>query len=366
MALVAIPVPKSAGFEKVVRFTDDRSGLVAYVAIHDTSRGPALGGCRVRHYADEDAAKLDAMKLAEAMTWKAAVAGVPFGGGKMVVKGPTEDRRTLHRFVAACVDHLAGTYYTAEDMGFSRNDVAEVAKLTEYVAWRDGMGDPSRSTALGVLLAMDACRAHVWRDRPWSDITVHVQGIGAVGRPLAEALIHMGATVSFSEVDAGRAKDFASRTGATLVSPARVPSVECDIFAPCGAGGTIDYTFVTKTPAQVICGAANNQLATPDVARKLHARGILYAPDFVANAGGLVHAWYEFDKSVPIPDTVELVATLMRIPENLRAIIAESEERDVPTAGVALDRARRIVEDARKSAPKKAEGRIRIVGGTEA
>jgi glutamate dehydrogenase/leucine dehydrogenase len=280
-----------ADCEQVVHCRDARSGLRAIIAIHSTALGPALGGTRFRPYAAEEDALLDVLRLARAMSYKAAAAGLDLGGGKAVVNGDPGAVRSeaLLRSYGRVVESLGGRYITAEDVGTTVEDMAVVAQETRHVVGRSveegGLGDPSPSTALGVLVSMKAALAHLGDDT-LEGRTIAVSGLGKVGAVLVRMLLDEGAVVAVADIDEERVDHAARDFGAKPMSTAEIHRLDCDVFAPCALGGVLEPNVIAELSCRAVVGAANNQLATPECADLLGARGIAYVPDFVANAGG--------------------------------------------------------------------------------
>ncbi len=266
-----------------------------FIALHDTRQGPALGGCRMRVYPTPVDGLRDALRLAEGMTQKWAVIGFPYGGGKAVLalSRPLQaaEREGLLRRFGRVVESLNGSYATGEDLGTTPADLALVAEETSYVHGIDrGTGrsiDPGPHTALGVFAAMRASLQHLFGDPELRDRTVLVQGIGDVGLPLVRLLRDAGASVLASDTDAER-MEAATRLGAAPVAPEAVYAAPCDVFAPCAVGAILNADTVPLLQCRVVVGSANNQLAESEVAEQLHTSGILYAPDYVVNAGGAI------------------------------------------------------------------------------
>ena len=284
---------RARGHEQVYRAWDSNSAYEALIAIHDTRRGPAVGGTRVRPYASLEAALDDALRLSEGMTYKNALAGLPFGGGKAVILGPIPadpERRTgVFRAHGRAIAELGGTFVTGEDVGTTPLDMEAIASETPHVGGREsGMGDPSRFTAIGVLRAMSAAALDRWGARDLRGRSVAIQGLGSVGTRLARMLIAGGARLVVTDVDSKRI-DAAHSIGALeVVDPDRIFDVGADVFAPCALGGVLDSTSVERLKVAVVCGAANNQLGAPGVDDFLRAKGVRYVPDYVANAGGVI------------------------------------------------------------------------------
>jgi leucine dehydrogenase len=289
--------PTSADFEEVRVITGPRSGLTMAVAIHRTIEGRSLGGCRMWTYASDEAAVADVERLARSMTFKAAAAGLRLGGGKGVIALPAGAslvaggrRDALHDF-AELVESLGGRYVTAQDVGVSLDDIAYVGKFTRHVAGRAAWaGDPSSYTAHGVEIAIRASL----QDRPLAGARIVVIGLGHVGGELARRLARSGARLALTDLNPAR-RDLADELGADWVDPHRALFEPADLIAPCALGGILDDAAVDRLQAPVIAGAANNQLSHDGVAALLHDRGVLWAPDFIANAGGLIAVSDELD-----------------------------------------------------------------------
>ncbi|WP_294236604.1 Glu/Leu/Phe/Val dehydrogenase dimerization domain-containing protein [uncultured Sphingomonas sp.] len=286
--------------EEVVTFYDRASGASGVIVLHSTALGPAAGGCRVWRYPGQQAATLDALRLAEGMAMKNALADLPFGGGKAVIALPDGpfDREALFRAFGREVAALKGRYVTAEDVGTSVADMESVAKETRHVAGlppRGGQpgGDPSPWTALGVVQAMRvAVRQRLGAEL--SDVTVAVQGLGHVGYALCELLHQAGAKLIVAEPRSEVAARAADRFGAMVMSSRALLTARADVLAPCALGGVLDADTVAQLKASVVCGAANNQLASEDMAARLAERDVLYAPDFLVNAGGIINVAGEY------------------------------------------------------------------------
>ena len=286
---------KDAGHEQVVFCQDRPSGLKAIIAIYSTALGPALGGTRFYPYADEAAALSDVLALSKAMAYKAACAGVDLGGGKAVILGDPATMKTeaLLRAYGRMVESLNGRYYTACDVGTYVQDMDVIAKESRYVTGRSpehgGAGDSAVLTAYGVFQAMRAAAEHAWGAPTLNGKRVAVEGVGKVGHHLVEHLVEDGASVVISDVDEAAVERVRAAFPAVEVAAVDdLPTLDCDVYAPCALGGSVTDDLAPALKAQIICGAANNQLAHPGLEKVLADRGILYAPDYVANAGGLV------------------------------------------------------------------------------
>jgi leucine dehydrogenase len=275
-----------------------RSGLYTIVAIHSTVRGPSLGGCRMWRYDDSRAALRDALRLSRAMTNKAAVADLGLGGGKGVIVLPSRGELTRQRRADAlldfadAVDSLGGRYITAEDVGTSSRDMSVIASRTAHVAGlsrrRGGSGDPSPSTALGVHVAIRACCERLFGSSSLRGRTLSLIGLGHVGERVATRCARDGAKLQVTDVDPGKRR-VAERLGGRWTTPERALTADVDVLVPCALGGILDDEAVPRLRCRIIAGAANNQLADEGIADLLSARGILWAPDFVVNAGGLIN-----------------------------------------------------------------------------
>ncbi len=295
-------VPAGHDHEQLVVRSGARSGVTMAVAIHSTSLGPALGGVRLWRYVDDDDGVSDALRLARGMTFKAAAAGLKLGGGKGVICAPTPDppsgaeREAILLDFADLVDSLGGSYITAEDVGTSPADMTVIASRTRHVTGmpedRGGTGDPSPFTALGVQAAMRAAAESAFGTPDLAGRRVVIAGLGHVGENLARGLAEAGADLAVSDIDPRR-RAVADAIGAEWLDPAVALEAECDIVSPCAVGGAIHGGNVERLRCQIVCGAANNQLADEALADVLAARRILYAPDFIANAGGLINVYRE-------------------------------------------------------------------------
>lgn len=271
---------------------DPDSRLNAIIAIHNTRLGPALGGCRCIHYTSDDQAVDDAIRLARGMSYKAALAGVPQGGGKAVIMLPAdgvEDRKSLYQAFGRFVHDLGGRYITAADSGTTLADLDEVSGVTPYVSGtsRDGF-NPSPLTALGVFAGIKAAVRHKLRRNSLKDIHVAIQGVGNVGYALAALLADAGARLTVSDTDPAKTARCVSEFGATVVTGDDILTQECDVLAPCGLGGILNDISIPQLRCPIVAGAANNQLQKPEHGALLHQSDILYAPDYVINAGGLI------------------------------------------------------------------------------
>ena len=286
--------------EEVVCLDDPKSSLSGVIVLHSSKLGPAAGGCRFWHYASDAAASADALRLAEGMSYKNALAGLPLGGGKAVIRVPDHgfDRTALFRAFGRAVASLGGRYVTAEDVGTGVDDMRHVAEYTDHVAGlppKPGApgGDPSPWTALGVFQAMKvAVERRLGAEM--RDVTVAVQGLGNVGFSLCHLLHDAGARLIVAEPRGNVAARAAAVFGANITTSHALIGARADVFAPCALGGVLDHDAVRRLRATIVCGAANNQLATAQQGAELAARDILYAPDYLVNAGGIINVAAEY------------------------------------------------------------------------
>ncbi|MES2521059.1 MAG: Glu/Leu/Phe/Val dehydrogenase dimerization domain-containing protein [Gemmatimonadota bacterium] len=284
------------GHEQVVLCHDKASGYRGIIAIHDTTLGPALGGTRFWNYATDEDAIVDALRLSRGMTYKNAVAGLNLGGGKSVIIGDnkTTNREMIFRAHGRFCDSLGGRYVTAEDVGTTVEDMDFVHMETKYVAGIGSRsGDPSSVTAHGVFRAIEASAFQKWGDDGLAGKTVAIQGCGHVGYHLAMELHSAGATLIITDIDAARIQRVVDATGAKVVGLTEIYGVQADIFAPCALGGIINDDTIPQLKVEIVSGAANNQLLESRHGDELERRGILYAPDYVANAGGVINVYSE-------------------------------------------------------------------------
>jgi len=299
---LAAPTAPRLRHESVNKRTGERSGVEMVVAIHSTRLGPALGGVRLWHYHDETQGAEDALRLSSAMTLKAAAAGLDLGGGKGVICAPPgpppngEQRRAILDDFGDLVESLDGSYITAEDVGTSTADMVRIHMRTRHVTGLPlecgGAGDPSPFTAMGVQAAMRAAARYAFGSSGLAGRRVCVVGLGHVGWHLARGLAQAGAALTVADIDP-RKRTLAKRLGARWLEPEEAMLAEVEILAPCAVGGAIDSENADRLACRILCGAANNQLAEPGLDHSLDQRGILFAPDFIANAGGLINVYRE-------------------------------------------------------------------------
>jgi leucine dehydrogenase len=327
--------------------TEAKCGLRAVNAVHSTHLGPAAGGCRFWHYAQDEDALVDALRLSRGMSYKNAMAGLPLGGGKAVILANQERTKTpdlLHAFGKA-VDHLGGRYVTAEDVGMSVADMIEVARTTKFVAGLpnsagDVGGDPGPHTSLGVFLGIKAAVKWALNKSDLNGLHIALQGAGSVATGVALHACAEGAKLSIADIDEAKAKALAERSGGKVVSPNEILGLEADVLSPCALGAILDEATIPRLKVPIVAGAANNQLATPEDGERLLKRGILYAPDYVINAGGIINVCTEY---LGDGDASLVRHRIERIPERLEQIWSEGAETGRDPASVADAMAQRLI-----------------------
>ena len=336
--------------EAIHFFDDPATGLRAIIAVHSTALGPAAGGCRRWQYLSAADALTDVLRLSRGMTYKNAIAGLPFGGGKAVILAEEGVNKSPSLFQAfgRAVDSLGGAYITAEDVGISVDDMRVVKEATDFVTGlpQSGVsagGDPSPYTALGVFLGIQAAaKARLEKDS-LEGLKVAVQGVGHVGFHLCKFLTDAGATLLVADVNRDNLARVTDAMNATVVSPRDILFQDADILAPCALGNILNSESIPRIKAKVIAGAANNQLSTVADGQRLTERGILYAPDYVINAGGVISVAHEY---LGNSSEEQVRSEVNRIPERLHEIFSESASTERPTNIIADDLARRIVASA--------------------
>lgn len=340
-------LPDFDDHEGVHAFTDPESGLHAVIAVHSTKLGPAAGGARFWHYADNGRAVTDALRLSRGMSFKNAMAGLPMGGGKGVILADRSLAKTpamLEAFGRA-IESLGGRYVTAEDVGMSDADMVAIGHATRHVSGlpvSEGLagGDPGPSTAQGVFLGVKAAIRRALGKKSVKGIEVAIQGVGSVGGGLARLLAAEGARLTLADMDRGRAERLADELGARTVAASEILATPADVVSPCALGAILDERSIAALQTPIIAGGANNQLAKPGDGDRLHARGILYAPDYVINAGGIINVGIEY---LGAGDRAEVEARIARIPERLEQVWDESVATGDPSATVADRIARRLI-----------------------
>jgi len=329
------------GYERVVCGSEEATGYQGIVVIHSTALGPAIGGTRYWGYKTEEEAITDGLRLARGMTYKNALAGLPFGGGKSIILRDDDaaDREKLFRAHGRMVNSLAGQYITAEDVGTSPADMEYVLKETTYVGGLQGRsGDPSPHTARGVFRAMQAAAKHKWGSDDLAGKTVAIQGCGHVGYFLAGELARVGAKLIVTDVDPTKARRAVDDHGASMVAPEEIYSAAADIFAPCALGGVVNDQTLPQFKVELIVGGANNQLLEPRHGDLLEQRGIVYAPDYAANAGGVINGSC---REMLGWDVAKTLAKTDAIYDTLLTIFAMAEREKIPT----YQAADRLAED---------------------
>lgn len=338
------------GYERVIRATQERTPFHALIAIHSTHLGPALGGLRMWKYRDDAAALTDVLRLARGMTYKSAVARTGFGGGKAVVIADSRHDKTdeLFQFIGRFIDSLAGEYITAEDVGIDVHDLDMIARETRHVTGRSrevgGSGDPSPYTALGTFLSVGCSLRHAVGSPDVSGRRVMIQGLGHVGYWLAKHLHEAGARLLVSDLESNRVERVVKDFGAEVVRPEHVFSTPCDVFAPCALGAILNDETIPQLRCKVVCGAANNQLQEPRHGRQLMQRGILYAPDYVVNAGGILNISVEVFADTYREDlAIDKVKTIVN---SLDEVFEHAREEGISPAMAADQVAERVLAEA--------------------
>ena len=332
--------------ERVELVHDAASGLTAIIALHSTHLGPGAGGTRFWHYADPAAAMRDALRLSRGMSYKNAMAGLPMGGGKAVVLLDAERRKTPAMLAAFgdAVDALGGRYVTAEDVGASEADMVAIAQRTPHVCGLPAAageigGDPGPFTASGIFQGIKAAVAHKLGRESMAGVRVAIQGCGSVGGGVARLLAADGARLVLADVHAERAQALAAELGGEAVAADAIMAVPCDVFSPNALGAVLDEASIARLDCAIVAGGANNQLARPEHGRLLAARGILYAPDYVINAGGIISVSLEYlarQHGAP-HDVDDVTRRIAQIPARLREVWQESE-RTGDSADLVADR----------------------------
>lgn len=325
---------KELGYGELHIKMDQKTGLFAIIAIHSTTLGPALGGCRCIPYSSTNAAIRDALRLAQSMTYKAAITGLPLGGGKSVLIKPDNiaDRQTYFEIFGQFIETLGGRYITAMDSGTNPEDMDAIAKHTKHVTGKSSnYGDPSPFTARGVFRAIQAAIQYKLGKESLQGLHIAIQGAGHVGFYLAQELHKLGVKLTMTDINEKTLQRCVEQFNATVVKPDEIYGVECDLFAPCALGAIINDDTIPQFKTEIIVGAANNQLAEPRHGQILLERGILYGPDYVVNAGGLVCACAEY-LHTPLD---EIHRQADRIYDTSLAIFDRAEKADRPTSIVA-------------------------------
>jgi leucine dehydrogenase len=333
--------------EIVQLFTDRATGLKVIMAVHSTHLGPGAGGVRFWHYGESGDALRDALRLSRGMSYKNAMAGLPMGGAKAVILADPDRTKSPELFAAygRAVEGLGGAYVTAEDVGITVADLVEVAKQTRFVSGLpagEGQagGDPGPYTSYGVFLGVKAAVRHALGKDSLSGLHIAIQGAGSVAGGLARRAAEEGARISLADIDGDRAARLAAETGATVVDPSEIMTLEADVLSPNALGAILTEQSIAALRVPVVAGGANNQLATPEDGQRIHQRGILYAPDYVINAGGIINVAMEYLKS---GDQEKVTRSVEQIPVRLHQIWSESDQTGRNPADVADTMAQRLI-----------------------
>lgn len=341
LALTVQSLTDFDGHEEILLARDETSGLSALIAVHNTYRGPGVGGTRLWKYDDERSAVTDVLRLSRGMTYKNAIAELPFGGGKAVILAPDFSkvkRAEMMQAFGRAISLLEGRYYTAEDVGTSCKDMEDVSKETNYLFGREETsGDPSPHTARGVLLGMEASARRRLGVDSLRDLRVIVQGVGNVGYHLCRMLHERGARLTVSDLDRSALDRCAQEFSAEVVSPDAIYDVPGEIYAPCALGATVNAETLDRLQVFIIAGAANNQLKDEKIAGSLRQLDILYAPDYVINAGGIINISVEM-KGRYCPDLARV--EVAKITPRIEELYARAEAEDKTTVAVADEMAR--------------------------
>ncbi len=358
---------KTEGFEVLEVNEDNETGARTFIAVHSTALGPGLGGIRLFHYREntygcepEKAAEKDALRLARAMTYKASMAGLMLGGGKSVILADpdelgAEERKGLFERFGRAIESLGGDYIAAEDVGTTEKDMESARKTTRFVTGVPGeAGDPSPVTAFGVLRGMQACALHCFGSESLKGKTVAVQGVGSVGFSLASLLAKDGAKILAADTDGKKADRAEKELGAEIVEPREIIEQECDILSPCAFGEVINRETVKKLNCRIIAGAANNQLESPEMGGELFRKGIVYAPDYAINCGGLISVANEKVVTGTPYDRGEVMERTEKTFNRVLDILERSSKEGKPSNEIADRIAKERIERERKGKSREA------------
>lgn len=345
-------------FEQIIYCNDNNVGLRAIIAIHSTALGPAVGGCRMWNYANENEAIYDVLRLSKGMTYKAAISGLNWGGGKSIIWGdPKSDqmggktREMLERF-GDYVERLGGNYITAKDVGIGSDDLRTIKNKTRHILGIDGeansSGDPSPATAWGVYHGMQSAAQFAFGTKSLKGLKIAMQGLGSVAYYMLEHLHAEGAQIIGCDIDQAVIERAVKKYNIEIVSPESIYDVPCDIFSPCALGATVNAQTLPRIKAKVIAGAANNQLATPAQGEELMKRGMTYAPDYAINAGGLINIYNESAVSGGYSKT-RAFDHVSKIAGTITEILARAKAEKLPSHIVADRIAEERVARARKA-----------------
>mgnify|MGYP003326596699 CR=1 FL=1 len=337
--------PEFADHERVVFINDKVAGLQAIIAVHNTQRGPAIGGCRMWPYESADAALTDVLRLSRGMTYKNALAGINSGGGKSVIIGDPRTDKTPALFTAmgAAIESLGGRYIVAEDSGTSPADMAVMAEVTSHVAGLESgsnSGDPSPSTALGVFLSIREAVNFRFGQSDLFGVRVHIQGVGKVGFELAKLLVSNGAIVAATDINEDNCRRARDELSIRIVSNDELLTGKSDVFAPCALGGVLNEWSIPTLNTAVIAGAANNQLLTQEDDARLVNAGILYCPDYLINAGGVIDVYQRRHGGTQ----EDIDAGVSAIAARLKSVLTEAELRSISPERVTQERAENLIK----------------------
>lgn len=338
--------PEFDHHEEVAFCHDEESGLKAIIAVHDTTLGPSLGGTRLWNYSSSAEALTDVLRLSRGMTYKSAMAGLPLGGGKAVIIGDAKKIKSeqLFRAYGRFINSLGGKYITAEDVNIRTSDIDIVAQETQHVAGTaDKAGDPSPHTALGTYLGLKAAAKHRLGSEDLNGVKIAVQGLGSVGYDFAKYCYDDGAELIVSDINEEALERAKNELNATVVGLDEIYSVDADVYAPCALGATINDETLKQLKCKIIAGSANNQLANPKHDKVVKDMGILYAPDYVINAGGVIHVCSEA-ANMSLEETDKRVRDIYN---TLDKLFARAKEEDRPTGELADEMAREIIANAK-------------------
>lgn len=338
------------GHEQLVYFNDEESGLKAFIAVHNTVLGPGAGGCRMWPYDNEMDALNDALRLSRGMSYKNAMAGLPLGGGKAVIiaNSKTDKSEELFKAFGRCVQKMEGKYITAEDVGMTTEDMMVIASETDYIAGLPhgdhASGDPSPFTARGVYNGIRAAVKYKLGKDSLEGLTIAVQGVGHVGLYLCKHLHRDGAKILVSDIIQEHLDEAVNKYGASVVAPDEILSIECDVLSPCALGAVLNDDTIPNLKTTIIAGGANNQLAEDSHGVRLMDRGVLYAPDYVINAGGIINVSGETSGNY---DLESINAKVDKIYDTLIHIFERSDQEKRPTNMVADEMAEEIISKAK-------------------
>jgi leucine dehydrogenase len=339
--------PEFSDHERVVFVNDKPSGLRAIIAVHDTTKGSAIGGCRMWPYDSADAALTDVLRLSRGMTYKNALAGINSGGGKSVIIGNPKTDKTPRLFQAMgeAIGSLGGRYIAAEDSGTTPADMAVMAESTQFVAGLDSdsnSGDPSPSTALGVFLSIREAVRFRFNESALTGLRVNIQGLGKVGYELARLLIDEGVVVTASDINDDNCIRANQTLGVKIASNTELMSEPCEVFAPCALGGVINQWSIPTLNTAIVAGAANNQLLTSEDHQAADRAGILYCPDYLINAGGVIDVYHRREGA----SQAVIDCDIGNIPGRLRSVLEEAKSRSMSSEVIAQERAEQLISAA--------------------